>query len=145
MKGQAPGTDEAFGATAANVKGEAKDAQVARHRPLVVLAEEAGDAADLRKRAEHERSVRIGKSVRYTATLRSWFDGAGSLWTPNTLVPVKDILTGTDLDLLLVSAAFSLSTSGTEAVLELTLPEAYKLLPAQPKAKQPSLVEGLAA
>ncbi len=63
-------------------------------------------------------------------TLQGWRDPKGALWRPNALVKVEDPWLGIERDLLIVSAAFTLSeTGGSTTELELAPKEAYELLP----------------
>lgn len=82
VKGQASGSDSRNGAAVAQVKGEARDAGVARYRPMVVVGEEQSDAASLKKRAEWEAAVRNGRSRPASITVVGWRDDAGAVWQP---------------------------------------------------------------
>jgi len=65
------------------------DPNFPRHRVLYVVAEGGigKDALTLcRNRALWEAARRSGRGAAATATVTSWRDGAGKLWTPNTLV-----------------------------------------------------------
>ncbi len=127
--------DQAAGAV--HPQALSKDLGVTRHRPLVVLAEEAASLQDVRTRADHERSTRLARGLRYTATVGSWFDSAGDLWEPNTLVPVRDSRARIDCPMLLVAVALQFGNDGTSAVLDLAFPGAYALLPATAKSGLP--------
>ena len=142
VKGQGSGAGTPDDSAAPALQAKAKDEGITRHRPLIVLAEEAASIQDVRTRADHERSVRLARGLRYTATVGSWFDSDGNLWEPNTLVPVKDERARLDGRLLLVSVALQLDEGGSSAVLELVAPEAYSLLPAA--AKGQGLLQSLA-
>lgn len=66
------------------------DPNVPRHRRKVLIAE-SGDSgfAVLQKRADWEVSRRSGRSRRLQVTTDGWRDSAGTLYAPNTLVPVN--------------------------------------------------------
>lgn len=134
VKGQAQGTDTAFGAAAASQKGEASDAGVTRYRPLVVLAEDQGEGASFAERASWERNVRRGRSSRATVTVQGW-QHAGGIWAPNLLVPVESSLLGIDAELLTASVTLTLDERGTTAELELCAAEAFDVI-APPKKKK---------
>lgn len=68
---------------------DAKDPFVSRHRRLVNVAEGVMGGLDLaRRRALWEASRRAGRGRAVNVTCDSWRDGAGKLWTPNTLAPI---------------------------------------------------------
>lgn len=136
VKGQAQGTDNAFGAAAASQKGSATDAGVTRHRPLVVLAEDQGEGASFGERAAWERNVRRGRSSRATVTVQGW-QHAGGIWAPNLLVPVQSALLDIDAELLTASVTLTLDERGTTAELELCAAEAFDVI--APKAKKKGL------
>ena len=66
------------------------DPNVTRHRKLIIIAEAGGGGNDIaQKRANWELTRRAGRSRAVRVTVDSWRDSAGTLWTPNTLVPVE--------------------------------------------------------
>lgn len=74
-----------------NLQAIAEDPNVKRHRRMTIIAE-AGDSAGfqvLKDRAVWEIARRAGRSSALHVTVDSWRDSAGTLWTPNTLVPVS--------------------------------------------------------
>ncbi len=114
------------------------DPNVKRHRQLDFVLESV--ASDTMKgeftisRAQWEASRRAGRATVVTATVDSWRDGAGQLWTPNTLVPVDlpGVPTG---DLVLGEVTFRRSNdSGTTA--DLVLMPATAFMP-EPLVLQP--------
>lgn len=69
---------------------ETKDPFVGRHRPLVIVAEGVGNTIEFaKKRALWEAARRAGRGRAVNVTVDSWRDGAGKLWTPNTLAPIS--------------------------------------------------------
>lgn len=128
VKGQTHGTDTWNGEASAQPLGAARDSRVPRRRPLTVLAEENIDPAAAQTRAEWEVSVRFGRSRRITYTTPGW-SHAGGLWTPNTLVPVRDAYLGLDCDLLLAEVVLLLDGQGARAELTLCPAEAFRLIP----------------
>lgn len=127
VKGQSQGDDFVFGAEAAAPEGRAKDPNVGRFRPLVVLAEDQGDAAVFQDRARWEASSRAGKARRAAITVQGW-KHAGGLWSPNTLVRVLDDFIGINREMLIVSVVFRKDERGTVTRLSLARPEAFQLL-----------------
>lgn len=125
VKGQTHSRDTWNGDAAAQPLGTARDANVTRHRPLIVLAEENVEASSAQERAEWEASVRYGKGRRVTYTVHGW-SHAGGLWTPNVLVPVRDDFLGLSCDLLLVEVRLLLDKQGRRSELALSPVEAYR-------------------
>lgn len=106
-----------------------KDPNTARHRKMVVIAE-SGDTPDfqyLQKRALWEIARRFGRSRKVHVTVDSWRDLNGTLWTPNTLVPVSlPALKLLDKSLLISEVTYSRNgNTGTTADLVLMRPEAF--------------------
>ena len=124
IKGQSKGSDNVFGEAVAQQSALVKDSGINRYRPLLIVADEQGGGATLKQRAEWERNVRFGRGTRATMTVQGW-DVGGQLWQPNTLARVVSPLLSADLDLLIVSVAFSLDEGGHLTTLQLTLPQAF--------------------
>jgi prophage tail gpP-like protein len=67
----------------------AKDPNVPRHRTMYLVAESvSGSWALCQIRALWEAARRAGRGTSATAVVDSWRDTGGTLWTPNTLIPV---------------------------------------------------------
>lgn len=117
-----------------NVYYTAKDLNVNRHRQLVLIAETGiGGLPVLQQRAEWEAARRYGRSLVVRAQVDSWRDGAGVLWTPNTLVPVHlPGLKVPNVNLLLGDVTFTLDDDrGHIAELSLMPPNAFLPQPVQ--------------
>ncbi len=126
------------------------DAGVLRYRPLIVHREgipRSGPKGskqkhDLELAAQWERNTRAGKSETLSyrvilpgAVARSWeMPRDRGLWTPNTIVGVRDASHDIDGQFLVTSVTFRRSAAGTETLLELTHPEAYE--PEKPPTKK---------
>lgn len=117
-----------------------KDPNVPRHRQLNIVLEQVG-GTELPKdftirKAVWEVSRRAGRASIVRVTVDSWRDSAGTLWTPNTLVPV-DVpgMRVADKLLCLSSVTFRKAEgSGTTADLMLMpknafLPQPISLVP----------------
>jgi prophage tail gpP-like protein len=107
-----------------------RDPSVTRYRPTIILAEMQGTTVTFRQRAEWQRAVAVGKSVRGTRIVQDWKAGK-KLWHPNTLVRVTDELANLDnTEMLIVATRMTLTDEeGTLTELTLALPDAYKLIP----------------
>lgn len=125
-KSQMPGWDTSTPGHNAHPKAQAVDSAVPRYRPLIIVAEEVGDARTLRDRAVWEAAVRMGRSARPAVTVQGWRYDDG-LWEPNRRVRVRIPFFELDHDLLIVSVTYSLDARGTRAEIELCRPEAFDL------------------
>jgi len=133
VKTQVRGTDEFFGKDASGISRVSVDSDVARERPLILMAEGQETGAELQKRADWERNVRAGRSRRLTYTVQDWTNDQG-VWDANKLVRVKDSFLRVDETLLITTAQLLRSNEqGTITRLELTNKEAFDVEPLPPK------------
>lgn len=105
-----------------------------RYRPLLIVSEQ-GPGMDqvVPRRIQWEMARRWGRSQVVRVTVDSWRDSAGTLWTPNWLVPVRlPSLKFADAMLLLVSVRYLRDEQGTRAELTLMPPEAMAPMPSVP-------------
>lgn len=132
LKGQVPGDDQEHGAAAAQLKAAAKDAEISRYRPLVVIAEHGTSTKSLADRAAWEVKVRMGRGKRGGCTVVGWRTGedgqAGPLWQPNTLVQVTSARMNIDRELLIISCSYQLTEQGRVTDLTFARPEAFELV-----------------
>lgn len=135
IKAQGVGSDFTTPAEHSQAKATATDPAITRYRPLIVMAEDQGASGTIRDRALWEAAVRAGKGSRATITVQGWHHAAG-LWQPNRLVHVHSPWLGLDREMLIVGVAFVLDGSGSRTELELTLPDAFKLVPLPDKKKK---------
>lgn len=113
--------DETARKPAASVSGGAD-----RHRPLTVLAEEPGDAEDMKTRVEHERNALAAAIINARVVVRGWLKPGGGLWKEREVLTVNSPMLLLDNVKLGVNAVvFSQDgQSGTTTMLELVKPEA---------------------
>ena len=135
VRGQASGDDEANGRAVAQIKGQAIDPAVKRHRPLVIVAEEQSTADSARLRAEWEANVRAGRAQTADVTVQGWRDADGALWAPDRLVELKSPTLAIDARMLVVGVEFVRAGDGTTATLTLQPPEAWQQLPVPEEAE----------
>lgn len=132
LKGQVPGDDDENGAAAAHLKASAKDAELLRYRPLVVIAEHGTSTKSLADRAAWEVKVRMGRGKRGGCTVVGWRTGKdgqeGPLWQPNTLVQVTSERMNIDRELLIVSCSYQLTEQGKVTDITFARPEAFQLV-----------------
>lgn len=132
LKGQVPGDDQENGAAAAHLKAAAKDAEINRYRPLVVVAEHGTSTKSLADRAAWEIKVRMGRGKRGGCTVVGWRTGLngqeGNLWQPNTLAQVTSSRMNIDRELLIVGVTYQLTEQGCMCDLTFARPEAFALV-----------------
>jgi len=118
------------------VKGGAKDPDIKRYRPLVVVAEAQSDDGLAEKRADWEVRRRMAEGTQATITVNGWQqDEDGALWQTNQMVPVKAPWLALDRELVISEITYSYDDGGEKTTLALTLPDAF--LPEQKrKAKK---------
>jgi prophage tail gpP-like protein len=106
------------------------DANIPRHRPLIVLADTQGDNATQAERVEWERNVRRGRSVRGQVTVQGWTRADGRLWLPNAIVPVTSpLLWLDDAQMLIVGCTYTLDDqAGALTELAIARPDAFDLI-----------------
>jgi prophage tail gpP-like protein len=134
--GQSRGRKNRTGEAVVKIKYNVTDDGVARHRPLVILADHAvAQTAQLKARAVWERNVRAGRAMRYVALFMGVLGPDGKPYTPGTHFVVQDEAFGVDDTLVLVSANIRASSDELVTEVELTYPAAYSTLTYPPKKK----------
>jgi prophage tail gpP-like protein len=132
IKGQVAGDDQEYGESAAHLKAEAKDAEIDRYRPLIVMAEHGTTNKALGERATWEVKVRMGRGKRGGCTVVGWRTGKdgqeGPIWRPNTLVRVTSPRMRMDMDVLIVSCNYQNTEQGRMTELTFARPEAFSLV-----------------
>jgi prophage tail gpP-like protein len=130
VKAQEQASDDFAGESASTPSARAKDSEITRYRPLIVLAETHGAGVTLRDRANWEKTVRMGRGNRATIQVQGWQAAPGKLWQPNTLVTVTaDDLWLNSASMLIVGCTYLLDSGGTTTEIEIARPEAFELLP----------------
>lgn len=130
VKGQASGDDSRSGVAASQVKGSARDGEVRRYRPLLVIGEEQADAASLRRRAEWEAAVRSGRGRPLSVTVPGWTTDAGTVWSPGTRAACEIPSCRVSADMLIERVrTLRDAEGGTTSELDLVPPEAWSQLP----------------
>lgn len=116
-------------------QGIAIDPGIGRHRPLLMVETNPGDAGSYRRRAQIEATTRAARSEPVSYTLQGWRSATGWLWSPGYRVPVFDPLLGIATEdggareLLIASVTQVLSDDQGEIVeLQLLDPVAFRVL-----------------
>lgn len=125
--GQHKGTDEDFGATAAQDRGVAKNPAVGRFRLKVV--KDSGQSANLtcRERAAFERNYDQARFEAVTYTVQGWRQSTGALWPLNGRVVVTDsVLGANNREYLISKLTFDLSSGGMTTKIECCDPRGYQ-------------------
>lgn len=128
IKGQAPGSDFFNAKAASQIKAQAIDPGVTRHRPLIITNDAPDIAATLAQRAAWEANVRAARSHEIEVTVQGWRHAAG-LWRHNTLVHVVAQPLRLDDELLITAVTYTRDERGSTAVLRLTRRDAFTALP----------------
>lgn len=113
-------------------KAVVTDANVKRHRPLLIKAETGSDSAKCQRRAKWEAAVRTGRSLRVNVTVPGWRQSDGELWTVNRLARVDAPWLGINMDLLITEVTFQ---KGEATTTQLTLEPASAYQP-DPRTKE---------
>ncbi|MCW5828108.1 MAG: hypothetical protein KIT79_02220 [Deltaproteobacteria bacterium] len=126
--GQKPADDDDWGEAAARAKGRATDAGVPRHRPLVILSGEAGDAVAMERMAAWEVRRRRGRGALYTAAVAGWTHADG-IWDVNRIVHVDDPVCQIEGPMLVTQVVWEKDAGdGTRTTLTLEPPDALDLV-----------------
>lgn len=136
VRGQHAGSDDLNGREAAQVRAEATDPGVTRHRPLVVMAEEQATIATARTRAQWEATVRAAKAQGAEVTMRGWYAEDGQLWTQTRSVELVAPAAYIEGQMMVANVTFNLDDrAGRTTVLSLAFPEAYRPEPVPAEAE----------
>lgn len=123
VKGQAPighGTD------ALEIEAVAKDSEVKRKRPVIVVQDQDTDKKRTKKRAKHRRDKAAGDGLKATITVQGWRDESGALWEPGKLVWTESPFLALEQEMLIESVIYSQDgSSGSETKLSLVDPRAH--------------------
>ena len=124
--GQKSGTDEEFGAAAAEVSATVTDSRVTRRRVMVI--QQSGQMTqDLAQaRANWESVTRMGKALTTSYTVQGWRQTNGALWKHNTLVRVIDPIIGFDRWMLIARVTYVLNEGGMITKMELGPPDSFE-------------------
>jgi prophage tail gpP-like protein len=129
VKGQRPtvkaGKDPAQGRAASQVKDEAKDPDVKRYRPLMVVSEGAG--AEAKERALWEAAVRAGKALKVEVVVQGYRpDKDSPVWALGKIITVDAPAIGLAGELLITGVKFDLdAVSVHTTTLTLARPDAF--------------------
>lgn len=110
----------------AKVTARAVDKGVKQYCPRVIVPDEPGDAAAMKKLAVAQAALNAGRSRTVGFTVPGWARASGGLWPINRTVPVRDVVSGLDEAMLIKRAVFTVSpTEAPATALTLVDPRAY--------------------
>ena len=103
------------------------DTSVLRNRKMKIVMEGGALGQQVcMQRANWENARRVGRSNVLTLTTDSWRDSAGTLWTPNTIVPISlPALKLQQVNWVIGDVTYKRDTNGTTADLVLMPPGAF--------------------
>ncbi|MEM7308909.1 MAG: phage baseplate assembly protein [Planctomycetota bacterium] len=142
VRGQGPGSDDAWGAEVALVEARAEDSGVGRYRPLIVVPESSVTFESAKDRARWEASFRAARSTELEVEVVGWHHSGeprlgqdpeqSELWRVNQLVPFSIPSAGLSGRLLVAEVRFKKDERGMTTRLRLVRPDAYSAQPTVP-------------
>ena len=127
VQGQQPGDDLTFGTAAAHISASATDTRIKRHRPTLIVADNAVTLQDCKQQSEWQRNTNFGRGLNVVYTVNGWMHSEG-LWAENTLVKIKDKWLGIDDTWIISSVQFVLDDKGERTELQVMPKEAFDLI-----------------
>lgn len=129
VKGQSIANDGRNGKDSTQGMATAKDPNVKRYKPKIIVAEGAMTKEELKQRANWEMAKSAADNIKATITVQGWFHDGG-LWKPGEIYDVKSPMIPCDQPLLCESVEWLQSDDGTFTVLSLVPPNSYTPKPA---------------
>ena len=118
-------------------EGKATDAGVSRHRPTLLIAENAVDKDGAQKRAQWEATFRAANATKVSIVVQGWRQKDGSLWSTNQLIHVDCKSIGIKADLLCSRVRFEQGKNGRRTELELIRKDAFDFVKEVKKENDP--------
>ena len=117
------------------VESTAKDSDVKRYRPLVIVDANSVCKENTDARADWECSTRKAKSLQLKCSVKGWMRDVSNLWEPGLIVSVKapDLFVDEPVDLLVSAVNYSFGPGGS--LTNLTLVQEGCFAP-QPEIKK---------
>jgi len=112
------------------ISGSARDAVINRNRPWIARAESQSSNKFATNRAEWEALTRAAKSEVFQIEVVGFLQSNGDLWEINKLVNIlaKPLYINPAAQMLIASATYELSESGSKTTMILRRPDAYNTL-----------------
>jgi len=117
------------------VEARAKDPNVTRFRPTVIVAGSSLDQKTAQRRASWEAQTRAAKAGGLEVVVHGWTQSNGALWECARLVSVEiPYLLGEGAqELLITTVKYSYGAGGTTSTLSLARPDAFEPIPVTTK------------
>lgn len=113
------------GPNALEIEAEARDAEVKRNRPVIIIQDDDSDKDRAGKRARHRRDSEAGNSLKANAKVQGFRDDAGALWEPGNLSFTDSPFLDVSQDMAIEALTWSQERGkGTDTALSLTDPHA---------------------
>lgn len=128
--------EPARGVQAGQRGARARDPDITRHRPEVLVGEVAAGVTP-QQRVDWEVAMRRGRSRRVTYTVPGWRGRNGALWRINTLAAVEDSYLALREELLIVAATYSVSGEGSTTELVMMPKDGFDLRTGQGQRASP--------
>ncbi|MBR2117665.1 MAG: hypothetical protein IJ935_03130 [Afipia sp.] len=122
VRGQRP---FGHGADALEIEGIARDAQMSRYRPIIVVQDADTDKKRAKKRAASHRDREAGNSLKANTTVQGFRDDGGKLWEPGWLIFTESPFLDIRQDMAVEAVTFSQKRGeGSLSVISLVDPRA---------------------
>ncbi|MGY3571972.1 phage baseplate assembly protein [Vibrio paucivorans] len=106
-----------------------RDPQVKRHRPKIVLSEDAFTAEGATQRGQWQKTRDVGSSTQTQITVTGWHYDERHLWPVNKLVKIQDDYQGLDVTWLIVAVNFIEGDGGRLTQLTIMPADALSIEP----------------
>nr|WP_148287913.1 hypothetical protein [Rhodopseudomonas sp. B29] len=122
VRGQRP---YGHGEDALQIEGMARDAEVGRYRPVIVIHDGDTDKKRAKKRAATRRDREAGNALKANATVQGFKDKGGKVWKPGALVFLGSPFLDVQQNMAIETAVYSQDRKdGSLSVLSLVDPRA---------------------
>ncbi|WP_316196966.1 phage baseplate assembly protein [Bradyrhizobium sp. SZCCHNS3053] len=122
VRGQSP---YGHGPDALQIEGIARDAELGRYRPVIVIHDGDTDKERAGKRASARRDREAGNGLKANVTVQGFRDDGGMLWQPGALIFVDSDFADIHQDMAIETVTFSQDRAqGSISVLSLVDPRA---------------------
>ena len=116
----APGPASAVAAGHIVMTGEARDPEITRYRPRVLMVRTQSGMSTVQEQAEWALRVAKGMSEQLHIPVLDWRDGPKrDLWRPNQMTLVYDPYSGLNKDMLIAGVAFTFNHDGAGTAIRL--------------------------
>ena len=141
VKGQSTGGDEIGAELSIFPSGKARDPEIKRHRPLLVVPTSSVDPERCQQRASWEAIFRAARGDRVSVVVQGWQQPNERLWPVNARAQLRSPTLGIDGELLISSVTYLLDEQGSRTELSLVRPDAFT---PPPDAEPPEMGLGFA-